>query len=71
MVIVSHDTVPLHTMLEAFTYHIFRPHGIILTLPIEIRESNATIEVEVIDAPLYYNLQLGCNWTYAMTEISV
>ena len=27
------------------------------------------VEVEVVDAPLYYNLFLGCNWTYAMIAI--
>jgi hypothetical protein len=27
------------------------------------------VDVEVVDVPLDYNLLLGCNWTYAMTEI--
>jgi hypothetical protein len=27
------------------------------------------VDVEVVDAPLDYNLLLGCNWTYAMTSI--
>jgi hypothetical protein len=27
------------------------------------------VDVEVVDVPLYYNLLLGCNWTYAMTAI--
>jgi hypothetical protein len=26
------------------------------------------VDVEVVDAPLDYNLLLGCNWTYAMTK---
>jgi hypothetical protein len=25
------------------------------------------VDVEVVDAPLDYNLLLGCNWTYSMT----
>ena len=29
-----------------------------------------SIEVEVIDAPLDYNLLLGRNWTYAMTVVA-
>ena len=29
-----------------------------------------SIEVEVIDAPLDYNLLLGRNWTYAMSAIT-
>jgi hypothetical protein len=27
------------------------------------------LDVEVVDAPLDYNLLLGCNWTYTMTAI--
>jgi hypothetical protein len=27
------------------------------------------VEVEVVDAPLDYNLLLGCNWTYAMVTV--
>jgi hypothetical protein len=27
------------------------------------------VDVEVVDAPLDYNLLLGCNWTYAMTAV--
>jgi hypothetical protein len=27
------------------------------------------VDVEVVDAPLDYNLLLGCNWTYAMTVV--
>ena len=29
-----------------------------------------SVEVEVIDAPLDYNLLLGRNWTYAMSAIA-
>ena len=29
-----------------------------------------SIEVEVIDAPLDYNLLLGRNWTYAMSAVA-
>jgi hypothetical protein len=27
------------------------------------------VDVEVVDAPLGYNLLLGCNWTYSMTAV--
>ena len=30
-----------------------------------------SIEVEVIDAPLDYNLLLGRSWTYAMSAIAL
>jgi hypothetical protein len=27
------------------------------------------VDLKVVDTPLDYNLLLGCNWTYSMTEI--
>jgi hypothetical protein len=27
------------------------------------------VDVEVVNAPLDYNLLLGCNWTYAMKTV--
>jgi hypothetical protein len=27
------------------------------------------VDVEVVDAPLDYNILLGCNWTYSMTVV--
>ena len=29
-----------------------------------------SIQVEVVDAPLDYNLLLGINWFYAMTDVA-
>ena len=34
-------------------------------------EKNISIQVEVVDAPLDYNLLLGRNWFYAMTVVSL
>jgi hypothetical protein len=51
-------------MLNAFDGHMFRPHGIITALP--IRLGCKTIFVEVVDAPMEYNLLLGCNFFYEM-----
>ena len=33
-------------------------------------EKNISIQVEVVDAPLDYNLLLGRNWFYAMTVVA-
>ena len=57
-------------MLKAFYGHIFKPHKILTALPIEIDGKNVTIDVEVIDAPLDYNLLLGCTWFYAMKAVA-
>jgi hypothetical protein len=36
-----------------------KPHGIIPALSVELRGKTVLVEVEVIDAPLGYNLLLG------------
>jgi hypothetical protein len=45
--------------------HSFLPHGI-LPFPVHLGGKMVEVEVEVVDAPLDYNLLLGHNWTYAM-----
>ena len=57
-------------VLKAFDGHIFKPHGILTALPVEIGGKTITIDVEVIDAPLDYNLLLGYTWFYAMKVVA-
>jgi hypothetical protein len=57
------------TMLTAFDGRSFRPHGILPTFPVQLGGKTVEVEVEVVDAPLDYNILLGHNWTYAMTTI--
>jgi hypothetical protein len=54
------------TMLKAFDGHMFKPHGIITTFPIELGGKIVFVEVEVVDAPLEYNFLLGHTWFYEM-----
>jgi hypothetical protein len=54
-------------MLKEFDGHMFNSHGTITTFPIELGGEIVSIEVEVVFAPLDYNLLLGCSWFYAMT----
>jgi hypothetical protein len=56
-------------MLTAFDGHSFRPHGILPTFLVQLGGKTVEVEVEVVDAPLDYNILLGHNWTYAMTTI--
>lgn len=49
------------TVLKAFDGHLFSPHGILTTFPIELGVKTITVEVEVANAPLDYNLLLGCS----------
>jgi hypothetical protein len=55
-------------MLTAFDGHSFHPHGILPTFPVQLGGKMVEVEVEVVDAPLDYNLLLGRNWTYAMVS---
>jgi hypothetical protein len=57
------------TLLIAFDGHSFRPHGIIPSFPVQLGGKTVCVEVEVIDAPLEYNLLLGRSWTYAMQAV--
>ena len=57
-------------VLKAFDGHIFKPHRILTALPVEIGVMTVTIDVEVIDAPLDYNLLLGRTWFYAMKVVA-
>jgi hypothetical protein len=47
----------------------FRPHGIIPSFPMQLGGKTMCVEVEVVDAPLDYNLLLGRSWTYAMHAV--
>jgi hypothetical protein len=56
-------------MLTTFEGHSFRPHDILPTFSVQLGGKTVEVEVEVVDAPLEYNLLLGCSWTYAMIVI--
>jgi hypothetical protein len=60
---------PSPTLLTAFDGHSFRPHGIIPSFPVQLGEKTVCVEVEVVDAPLDYNLLLGQSWTYSMQAV--
>jgi hypothetical protein len=60
---------PSPTLLTAFDGHSFRPHGIIPSFPVQLGGKTVCVKVEVVDAPLDYNLLLGRSWTYAMKVV--
>jgi hypothetical protein len=57
------------TLLTAFDGRSFRPHGIIPSFPVQLGGKTVCVEVEVVDAPIDYNLLLGRSWTYAMQAV--
>ena len=66
----SLELVPSNTLLSAFDERSFRPHGILPDFEIKLAGKAVSVEVEVIDAPLDYNLVLGRSWTYSMFAIA-
>ena len=57
-------------MLTAFDGRSFSPHDIIPSLKVCLGGKTIAIEVEVVDAPLNYNLLLGQNWMYSMQAVA-
>ena len=66
----SPELVTSPTTLKSFERQGFQPHGLILDLAVELGGKTISIKVEVVDAPLDYNLLLGRNWFYAMTVVA-
>ena len=55
----SPEIVPSQSMLKSFDGHVFKPHRIVPMFPVMLGGKTVTIEVEVVDAPIDYNLLLG------------
>ena len=57
-------------MLTYFDGIYFQLHGILPSLKVQLGGNTIAIEVEVVDAPLNYNVLLGWNWMYSMQAIA-
>ena len=58
------------TMLTDFDGRSVQSHRIIPSLKFQLGGKTVAIEVEVVDAPLDYNLLLGWNWMYSMQAVA-
>ena len=58
------------TTLKDFGGRRFQPYGLLPAIQIELGGKSVSIHVEVIDAPLYYNLVLVHNWFYAIQAVA-
>jgi hypothetical protein len=58
-----------HNILKAFNGIGFKPYGVLPSLSITLEGKVVTVEVEVFDAPLNYNLILGHNWIDSMRAV--
>ena len=65
----SPDLVPSNTLLTAFDGRCFFPHIILSSFDIKLTGKIVSIEFEVVDAHLDYNLLLGRICTNAMCVI--
>jgi len=57
------------TFLTTFDGRSFRPRRIISSFPVQLGGKTVCVEVEVVDAPLDYNLLLVRSWTYVMHAV--
>ena len=58
-------------MLKYFDGQGFQTPSLLPTLSVELGGKIVSIQVEVVDAPLDYNILLGRNWFYVMTVIAL
>ena len=55
--------------LQAWDGHASQPIGLFCNSPITLAGKTVCVDVEVIDAPLDYNILLGRSYTYAMLVV--
>jgi hypothetical protein len=60
---------PSLTLLTSFDGRSFRSHGMIPSFVVQLGGKTVCVEVEVVDAPLEYNLLLGRSLTYVMNVV--
>jgi hypothetical protein len=48
----------------------FQPRGLLKSFSVTLKGETSSVDIEVVDAPLIYNLLLGHIWFYAMTAIA-
>jgi hypothetical protein len=66
----SPTLTPSPTTLKAFDGHGFQPHGLLQYFIVTLKGKTVSVDIEVVDVPLDYNLLLGRSWFYAMTVIA-
>ena len=57
--------------LKSFDRRGFQLHGLMPTLLVELGGKIVSIHVEVVEAPLDYNILLGRNWFYSMIVVTL
>ena len=65
----SPELAPSTITLRAWDGHASQPIGLFHNFPIILVGKTVCVDVEVIDAPLDYNILLGHSYTYAMSVV--
>jgi hypothetical protein len=66
----SPELVPSTITLRAYDGRPSSPEGLFQNVPIELGGKTILIDIEVIDAPLDYNILFGCSYMYAMKAVA-
>jgi hypothetical protein len=66
----SPELLPSAITLRAYDRRSASPEGIFQNVPIELGGKTVLIDIEVIEAPLEYNILLGCTYMYAMKAVA-
>ena len=61
---------PSTTALRAYDGHSTKAQGILLNVSVSLADKMVLIDIEVINAQLYYNLLLGSSYMYAMRVVA-
>jgi hypothetical protein len=66
----SHELIPSAITLRAYDGRPSSPEGFFQNVPVELRGKTILIDIEVINAPLDYNILFGRSYMYAMKEVA-
>jgi hypothetical protein len=66
----SPELIPSTITLRAYDGRPSSPKGLFQNVPVELRGKTILIDIEVIDAPLDYNILFGRSYMYAMKEVA-
>jgi hypothetical protein len=66
----SPELIPSTITLRAYDGRPSSPEGLFQNVPVELGGKTILIDIEVIDAPLDYNILFGCSYMYAMKEVA-
>ena len=65
----SPELAPSTITLRAWDGHASQPIGLFRNCPITLAGKTVCVDIEVINAPLDYNILLGRSYTYAMSTV--